>query len=56
MRTIWFGPVAVAAAATITDDGIATAADAAGVRAILARWGLPALSTPGACHGASPCG
>lgn len=56
MRTIWFGPVAVAAAATLDDDGIATAADAAGVRAILARWGLPALSTGAACAGASPCG
>lgn len=52
MRTIWFGPVAVAAAATLDDDGIATAADAAGVRAILARWGLPALSTAAACAGA----
>jgi putative hydrolase of the HAD superfamily len=54
MRTIWFGPDAVAAAASLDDDGIATAADAAGVRAILAQWGLPALSTAAACAEAAP--
>jgi hypothetical protein len=53
MRTIWFGPQAMARAATLDDDGIAAAEDAAGVRAILAGWGLPALSAGVACAGAS---
>jgi HAD superfamily hydrolase (TIGR01509 family) len=52
MRTIWFGAAAMARAATLDDDGVAAADDAAGVRAILARWGLPALSAGAACAGA----
>jgi putative hydrolase of the HAD superfamily len=58
LRTIWFGPVAVAAAATLDDDNVATASDAAGVRAALAAWGLPvpALSSSVACAGPPPCG
>ena len=50
-RVIWFGATAVARAATVDDDGVATAEDADGVRAILARWGLPALSAGAACTG-----
>lgn len=51
MRAIWFGPGAAARAATLDDDGVATAEDAAGVRAALAAWGLPALSAGAACTG-----
>jgi putative hydrolase of the HAD superfamily len=58
MRTIWFGPTAMAAAPTLTDEGIACADDAAGVRAVLAQWGLavPPLSTNAACTEGPPCG
>lgn len=51
MRAIWFGPVAMARAATLDDVGVAAAEDAAGVRAVLAAWGLPALSAGAACTG-----
>jgi putative hydrolase of the HAD superfamily len=56
MRTIWYGPSAMAAAPTLTDDGIACADSPAGVRAALAAWGmsLPPLSTVVACTGAAP--
>ncbi len=55
MRAIWFGPPAVTAAAAgaaagLVDEGVAIAADAAGVRAALAAWGLAGLSGAGACH------
>lgn len=46
MRAIWFGP----AARDVGDAGVAAAADAGAVRAILAGWGLPTLSIDHACQ------
>lgn len=51
MRAIWFGTTAA-----VDDAGVAVAGDAAGVRAALVRWGLPAVSTDPACQGRSSCG